>query len=245
MRWWRGWGTTIAPPVSVSIKLLFHYPKTATVCPRISSDNGGPGFVSFRRYLLDEISEGEKLKSNDRRASGLMAYPRIGRSDVPASNLNFNRRHVMEPDTDFQFYSPELDSVPDKDYEGEVSPITFETCVRILSRNPILRVIYLAPRWKMANSARHFAYRAFHLPALSFSRSFHSLDWRAGISASQKTKMTNRGICREFFHGKNCHSGKKKRENSVIESPSATIVYKDWTLVVEDFSLWESPIFTT
>ncbi|KOX75824.1 hypothetical protein WN51_12612 [Melipona quadrifasciata] len=46
-----------------------------------------------------------------------MAYPRIGRSDVPVSNLNFNRRHVMEPDTDFQFYSPELDSVPDKDYE--------------------------------------------------------------------------------------------------------------------------------
>ncbi|XP_043517011.1 CAPA peptides-like isoform X1 [Frieseomelitta varia] len=63
------------------------------------------------------FNQGEKLKSNDRRAAGLMAYPRIGRSDVPVSNLNFNRRHVMEPDTDFQFYSPELDSVPDKDYE--------------------------------------------------------------------------------------------------------------------------------
>ncbi|XP_043517012.1 CAPA peptides-like isoform X2 [Frieseomelitta varia] len=66
------------------------------------------------------FNQGEKLKSNDRRAAGLMAYPRIGRSDVPVSNLNFNRRHVMEPDTDFQFYSPELDSVPDKDYEDRI-----------------------------------------------------------------------------------------------------------------------------
>lgn len=55
-----------------------------------------------------------------------MAYPRIGRSDVPIPNLNFNRRHANEPDTDFQFYSPEFDSVSDKDYEGEVSPITLK-----------------------------------------------------------------------------------------------------------------------
>ncbi|OAD53218.1 hypothetical protein WN48_10637 [Eufriesea mexicana] len=66
--------------------------------------------------------QAEKLKSNDRRASGLMAYPRIGRSDVPISNVNFNRHHVMEPDTDFQFYNAESDSVPDKDYEDPRNP---------------------------------------------------------------------------------------------------------------------------
>ncbi|XP_017763080.1 PREDICTED: CAPA peptides-like [Eufriesea mexicana] len=68
------------------------------------------------------LTQAEKLKSNDRRASGLMAYPRIGRSDVPISNVNFNRHHVMEPDTDFQFYNAESDSVPDKDYEDPRNP---------------------------------------------------------------------------------------------------------------------------
>ncbi|XP_050595522.1 CAPA peptides-like isoform X1 [Bombus affinis] len=70
-----------------------------------------------QRRQLQSTKEGVKLKLNDRRASGLMAYPRVGRSDVPIPNLNFNRRHAIEPDTDFQFYSPEFDSVSDKDYE--------------------------------------------------------------------------------------------------------------------------------
>ncbi|XP_043801477.1 CAPA peptides-like [Apis laboriosa] len=65
------------------------------------------------------LNRGEKLKPNIRRASGLLSYPRVGRSNAPISNLNFNRRG-MEPDTDFQFYSAELD--PDKDYEDSPAP---------------------------------------------------------------------------------------------------------------------------
>ncbi|CAK9823576.1 CAPA peptides [Anthophora retusa] len=61
--------------------------------------------------------EAEKLKTNERRASGLMAYPRIGRSDLATSNLNFNRRHDMEQEPDFQLYNSDFDSAPDKDYE--------------------------------------------------------------------------------------------------------------------------------
>ncbi|XP_024222214.1 CAPA peptides-like isoform X4 [Bombus impatiens] len=81
---------------------------------------------------LQSTKEGEKLKLNDRRASGLMAYPRIGRSDVPIPNLNFNRRHANEPDTDFQFYSPEFDSVSDKDYEDRIrSPKDYQLWQKI------------------------------------------------------------------------------------------------------------------
>ncbi|XP_012349431.2 CAPA peptides-like isoform X1 [Apis florea] len=64
------------------------------------------------------LNQTEKLKPNIRRASGLINYPRIGRS-----NLNFNRRG-MEPDTDFQFYSTELD--PDKDYEDSPASKSLE-----------------------------------------------------------------------------------------------------------------------
>ncbi|XP_016905690.1 CAPA peptides-like [Apis cerana] len=67
------------------------------------------------------LNRGEKLKPNIRRASGLLSYPRIGRSNAPVSNLNFNRRG-MESDTDFQFYSAELDQAPDKDYEDSPAP---------------------------------------------------------------------------------------------------------------------------
>lgn len=78
------------------------------------------------KKIYSNVAGGEKLKPNIRRASGLLSYPRVGRSNAPISNLNFNRRG-MEPDTDFQFYSAELDPAPDKDYEGEVSPITSKT----------------------------------------------------------------------------------------------------------------------
>lgn len=67
------------------------------------------------------LNRGEKLKPNMRRAFGLLTYPRIGRSNAPISNLNFNRRGV-ESDTDFQFYSAELDPAPDKDYEDSPAP---------------------------------------------------------------------------------------------------------------------------
>ncbi|XP_053985816.1 CAPA peptides-like isoform X1 [Hylaeus volcanicus] len=94
---------------------------------------------------LDSARDGDKVKANNRRASGLVPYPRIGRSsemagftrldraaglvqyprvgraDLPISNVNFNRYHDMEPDTDFQFYNVhdmDLDSAPDRDYEG-------------------------------------------------------------------------------------------------------------------------------
>ncbi|PBC34867.1 hypothetical protein APICC_06542 [Apis cerana cerana] len=70
---------------------------------------------------VSKIPRGEKLKPNIRRASGLLSYPRIGRSNAPVSNLNFNRRG-MESDTDFQFYSAELDQAPDKDYEDSPAP---------------------------------------------------------------------------------------------------------------------------
>ncbi|XP_012349432.2 CAPA peptides-like isoform X2 [Apis florea] len=69
-------------------------------------------------WKLEPTRETEKLKPNIRRASGLINYPRIGRS-----NLNFNRRG-MEPDTDFQFYSTELD--PDKDYEDSPASKSLE-----------------------------------------------------------------------------------------------------------------------
>ena len=51
---------------------------------------------------------------------------------------DFNRRGV-ESDTDFQFYSAELDPAPDKDYEGEVSPITLKR-----APSPPLRTTYTA-----------------------------------------------------------------------------------------------------
>ncbi|XP_050595526.1 CAPA peptides-like isoform X4 [Bombus affinis] len=85
-----------------------------------------------QRRQLQSTKEGVKLKLNDRRASGLMAYPRVGRSDVPIPNLNFNRRHAIEPDTDFQFYSPEFDSVSDKDYEDRIrSPKDYQLWQKI------------------------------------------------------------------------------------------------------------------
>ncbi|XP_017790061.1 PREDICTED: CAPA peptides-like [Habropoda laboriosa] len=79
------------------------------------------------------VNQAEKLKTNERRASGLMAYPRIGRSnlmafprigrsDLATSNLNFNRRHDMEPEPDFQLYNSDFDSAPDKDYEDPRNP---------------------------------------------------------------------------------------------------------------------------
>ncbi|CAL7939000.1 unnamed protein product [Xylocopa violacea] len=71
---------------------------------------------------LQTTREGEKLKSNDRRSSGLFNYPRVGRSDLPVSNPNLNRRHDIEPDTDFQLYGSDLDSVLDKDYEAAGFP---------------------------------------------------------------------------------------------------------------------------
>ncbi|KOC65308.1 hypothetical protein WH47_09887 [Habropoda laboriosa] len=83
--------------------------------------------------LICDFTEAEKLKTNERRASGLMAYPRIGRSnlmafprigrsDLATSNLNFNRRHDMEPEPDFQLYNSDFDSAPDKDYEDPRNP---------------------------------------------------------------------------------------------------------------------------
>ena len=53
------------------------------------------------------------------RAAGLVHYPRVGRSDLPISNVNFNGD--MEPDQDFQFYNEHdagLDLPVDLDYEG-------------------------------------------------------------------------------------------------------------------------------
>ncbi|XP_076682030.1 CAPA peptides isoform X1 [Andrena cerasifolii] len=89
------------------------------------------------------LNQGQKVKANNRRASGLVPYPRIGRnsemvnfarsdraagllhyprvgrSDLPISNVNFNGD--MEPDQDFQFYNEHdagLDLPVDLDYEG-------------------------------------------------------------------------------------------------------------------------------
>ncbi|XP_034181775.1 CAPA peptides isoform X1 [Osmia lignaria lignaria] len=73
------------------------------------------------------LNHGEKLKTNDRRASGLMAYPRIGRSDQPVSNVNYNRHREMEPDTEMQFYNThdsDLDSASEKDYEDSRNVIS-------------------------------------------------------------------------------------------------------------------------
>lgn len=88
---------------------------------------------------LSNLPEGEKLKANNRRASGLVAYPRIGRnsdllnfarsnraaglvyyprvgrSDIPLPNVNFD----MVPDQDLQFYNADLNLAVDQDYEGE------------------------------------------------------------------------------------------------------------------------------
>ncbi|XP_076230854.1 CAPA peptides isoform X2 [Calliopsis andreniformis] len=89
-----------------------------------------------------DSTRGERAKANNRRASGLVAYPRIGRnSDVnfgranriwsaglvhyprvgrsgpPVSHINFND---VVPDKDFQFYNPrDADlNIADQDYEG-------------------------------------------------------------------------------------------------------------------------------
>ncbi|XP_076624856.1 CAPA peptides [Colletes latitarsis] len=91
------------------------------------------------------LNRGEKLKANNRRASGLVPYPRIGRhsdmagftrldrasglvnfprvgrSEMPVSSINFNRYRDMEPDTEFQFYNEHdtgLDHAEDQDFEG-------------------------------------------------------------------------------------------------------------------------------
>ncbi|XP_043251098.1 CAPA peptides-like [Colletes gigas] len=91
------------------------------------------------------LNRGEKLKANNRRASGLVPYPRIGRnsdmagfsrldrasglvnfprvgrSEMPISNINFNRYRDMEPDAEFQFYNEhdtDLDHAEDQDFEG-------------------------------------------------------------------------------------------------------------------------------
>ncbi|XP_043588708.1 CAPA peptides-like isoform X2 [Bombus pyrosoma] len=86
----------------------------------------------FLVVLIFSTSFNQGKKLNDRRISGLMAYPRVGRSNVPIPNLNFNGRHAIEPDTDFQFYSPEFDSVSDKDYEDRIrSPKDYQLWQKI------------------------------------------------------------------------------------------------------------------
>ncbi|XP_031845766.1 CAPA peptides isoform X2 [Nomia melanderi] len=91
------------------------------------------------------LSQAEKLKSNVRRTSGLVPYPRIGRnsemvgfsrsdraagllhfprvgrSDPATSNVNFNWYRDPENDADLQFYNVrdlKLDAGLDQDYEG-------------------------------------------------------------------------------------------------------------------------------
>lgn len=133
------------------------------------------------------LSETEKLKPNIRRASGLINYPRIGRS-----NLNFNRRG-MEPDTDFQFYNTELD--PDKDYEGEVSPITSKRAP-LPSYTAIPFHVYFvlfSDRWPIPR--RHFAYRAFHLNERFSSRLWYPvLGLIIGLNESILLVVILRGI---------------------------------------------------
>lgn len=110
-----------------------------------------------KRNLL-QLTGGEKLKPNMRRAFGLLTYPRIGRSNAPISNLNFNRRGV-ESDTDFQFYSAELDPAPDKDYEGEVSPITLKRAPSPPLRTPYTAIpfyvyfVLFSDRWPIPSRA--------------------------------------------------------------------------------------------
>ncbi|XP_076293803.1 CAPA peptides isoform X1 [Lasioglossum baleicum] len=63
----------------------------------------------------------EMLGPRSERAAGLVQYPRVGRSDLPTSNVNFNRYRDPENDGDLQFYNVrdlELDAALDQDYEG-------------------------------------------------------------------------------------------------------------------------------
>lgn len=88
------------------------------------------------------VLEGQKLKINDRRSAGLVAYPRIGRNSEIASfprmerafgiihkprigrsdeSSNLNRFQDLPADADMEFYIPrdmESEVLLNLDYEG-------------------------------------------------------------------------------------------------------------------------------
>lgn len=112
---------------------------------------------------VSSLNQAEKLKANDRRAtglvpyprigrssdllnyprrdraSGLMLYPRVGRADFPGANVHLNRYRDVDFDGDSEFSNGrdvDMDSPVDQDYEGFPGrPIGLKYVDRILKDN--------------------------------------------------------------------------------------------------------------
>ncbi|KAG7206425.1 hypothetical protein KM043_003780 [Ampulex compressa] len=108
-----------------------------------------PSVLFVLLVFYASLNQGQKVKVNDRRASGLVPYPRIGRNSevqnfpradraaglvhyprVGRSDLpnGFNRYQDMESDVDFELYAGQdidQDLQLDTDYEGHAaSPLS-------------------------------------------------------------------------------------------------------------------------
>lgn len=138
---------------------LYHYHGRISAPP---CGNGARAMCLNRLDLLD----GQKIKANNRRASGLVPYPRIGRnsemvnfarsdraagllhyprvgrSDLPISNVNFNGD--MEPDQFYNEHDAGLDLPVDLDYEG-AAWLHSELRPSVRNRLPILILTQCIP----------------------------------------------------------------------------------------------------